>query len=957
MPPQSTSTGRGRGQGRPLGRPRGGRGGQGAQTPEPQDDPDFNPLQPGASPDTPGANLQDLIGNLYVPGTSLEDLVGNAAAPGFNPLQPGAPVAPLNQTAASTRPVISSRITPREGEDPATFERRASARQKASEYQARRRAQLRAIKEAEEGNGSAEPKRKLPRAALIQRLNECSARVTRSQVERDEELINCERCIRGHTWLRKCHGGDECIECEARDLTCVRANKRHFDEIREKQLAGMEAWRPDVDQCRQCKSRGSQCWMPGNMVPGTCYQCEEDDLECDITPLPARRCKICHWEHKCTECARNHMRCDGQIPCFVCQRKKIPCEGLKPDGSCPDIPISVYGTGLPPAPVRNAVLPTHDARNWPPPSGRLEIAENRPTGPFFQAANSAPGGPQDIFGAGPVAGPPVGLFAAPGGPYISPYEQDAGPSSGPVAGPSSSPPGYDPPGVLPGSSSPVDPQLDPPPAGIDLSNFPNSLYSPFDDVKPPCSWCRVDPGNRVCDDGTPCRECSKRGIIQTEECRTSRPCETCFMNEIPCDIASPCQNCLFLGFTADECRAEGLSEQRYFPDDDPDEDEPYIDLPGQVAVPEYNYSCAFCIAYGYDGCDPRDRPCLPCMQHQRTALQCRFEERCARCIELDVPCDGNFPCSLCATADGLTSMMCLGRGDRTMPGGNNNDNDEPLEGDDIPMGEGGDYPAFDGFGDGLFPQVANNPFAPAEPPEGYVDPNALVVPQQGGILPQNQVPLVPPGGFFTPPEHVRSDFLRHYRIRSDVLNNGYFNPVPGAHVNWSDWADEFRCEVTLANGQPCGNLPTIYCDGDTEHGDKGMCVCERCRNLADEQAALLMEEIEAKKNLFCCATCSQAQMIKFNNGTGFENMETLVDYHCECDTQMRSWLCYPCKYKVIHAVGNRMITTREALTRDTDGAILCPRCGVEPGNKEAAYHLAKGVARCSSCWWWINYAT
>ncbi|KFY55211.1 hypothetical protein V497_07142 [Pseudogymnoascus sp. VKM F-4516 (FW-969)] len=821
MPPQSTSRGRGRGRGRPRGRPRGGRGGQGAQTPEPQDDPDFNPLQPGASPDTPGTNLEDLIGNPYVPGTSLEDLVGNPAAPGFNPFQPGAPVAPLNQTAASTRPLTPSRITPRDGEDPATFERRASARQKASEYQARRRAQLRAIKEAAEGNDSAEPKRKLPRALLIQRLNECSARVTRSQVERDEELINC----------------------------------------------------------------------------------------------------------------------------------------LKPDGSCPDIPISVYGTGLPPAPVRNAVLPSHDARNWPPPSGRLEIAENRPTGPYFQAVSSAPVGPQDIVGAGPVAGPPVGLFAAPGGPYISPYEQVAGPSSGSVAGPSSSPPGSDPPGVLPGSSSPVDPQLDPPPAGIDLSNFPSSLYSPFDDVKPPCSWCRVDPGNRVCDDGTPCRECSKRGIIQTEECRTSRPCETCFMNEIPCDIASPCQNCLFLGFTADECRAEGLSEQRYFPNDDPDEEEPYIELPGQVAVPEYNYSCAFCIAYGYDGCDPRDRPCLPCMQHQRTALQCRFEERCARCMELDVPCDGNFPCSLCATADGLTSMMCLGRGDRTMPGGNNNDNDEPLEGDDIPMGEAGDYPDFEGFGNGLFPQVANNPFAPAEPPEGYVDPNALVVQQQGGVLPQDQVPLVPPGGFFTPPEHVRSDFLRHYRIRSDVLNNGYFNPVPGAHVNWSDWADEFRCEATLANGQFCGNLPTIYCDGDTEHGDKGMCVCERCRSLADEQAALLMEEIEAKKNLFCCATCSQAQMTKFNNGTGFENMETLVDYHCECDTQMRSWLCYPCKYKVIHAVGNRMITTREALTRDTDGAILCPRCGVEPGNKEAAYHLAKGVARCSSCWWWINYAT
>ena len=94
-----------------------------------------------------------------------------------------------------------------------------------------------------------------------------------------------------------------------------------------------------------------------------------------------------------------------------------------------------------------------------------------------------------------------------------------------------------------------------------------------------------------------------------------------------------------------------------------------------------------------------------------------------------------------------------------------------------------------------------------------------------------------------------------------------------------------------------------------------------------------MAEIEEKKNLFCCDTCSQAQSNMFNSGQGFENMEMLVDYYCDCDTQVRAWLCYPCRYKAIHAVGNRMISTRKKLTRDSDNAILCPRCGVEPGNK------------------------
>lgn len=495
--------------------------------------------------------------------------------------------------------------------------------------------------------------------------------------------------------------------------------------------------------------------------------------------------------------------------------------------------------------------------------------------------------------------------------------------------------------------------------GFDPNNVRTSLYNPFDDDKPPCSHCAADPENRVCDNDTPCWECLRRHIMNEEDCRTSRPCELCFMNEMPCDAGSPCQHCMFIGFGADECRPEGMGPQQYFPNIDPNdsEDEPYIH-PGGKAVPEFQYSCAFCVAYGFDGCDPRDRPCLACIQHGRTALQCRFEERCARCIELDVPCDGKMPCTMCATADGLTSMMCLGRGDTTMPGANNNQPPEE-EGEDIPMGEWGDYPALAGFGYELPPRGANNPFAPAEVPQEYIDPSILLAgqgPPGQSVLPQDEVPRVPPGGFFYPPAHVREDLLPHYRIRTDVYINGRFAPQPGAHVDWKPWVDEFRCKEILEDGTHCLKLPAIPCDGGIEHGDGDWCVCEWCRKIGEERTADLMAEIEEKKNLFCCDTCSQAQMNMFNSGQGFENMEMLVDYYCDCDTQMRAWLCYPCRYKAIHAVGSRMISTREKLTRDSDNAILCPRCGVEPGNKDAALTLAKGVARCSSCWYWINYA-
>ncbi|OBT78181.1 hypothetical protein VF21_02640 [Pseudogymnoascus sp. 05NY08] len=861
--------------------------------------------QTGANPPQPGADT--------------------GGSPPFDPNNPYAPgaVAPAHfygpgiQRATPT-PSLStpSQIEPRPGEDAGSFERRKKAREQMTAMQAARRARARAVTEAADAarGEEEEPKRKMPRWELVARLNEGETRVTRSAIERDEELGNCHHCSSGRTWPLKCHGGDECIECEARGIACIRANRRHFDTYRSRQLQGIEPWRPDVDQCRQCKN----------------------------------------------------------------------------------IPMSTYGTGLPPAPQRTNVRYDIDMRYWPPPSGRLDIPINGAMpGPDggHQAINSGQGHPGVAGPAagpaagpyvspyapapgpapGPAAGPAVAIFAPPvAGPPSEPSPGPfAGPSPGPAAGPTSDPfagPNSDP-FAGPFSSPPAGPFQSPPVAagpssqplgqnpGFNPRNFRTSLYNPFDDDKPPCSHCRVDPQNRNCDQNTACWECFRRGIIEPEDCRTSRPCELCFMNELPCDAGSPCANCMFLGFGADECRPEGLGPQKYFPNgEDPEEsdDEPYIHIPVR---PEFDYSCAFCVAYGFEGCDPRDRPCLPCIQHGRTALQCRFEERCARCIELDVPCDGKMPCSLCATADGLTSMMCLGRGDTTMPGGIVNE--PPEEGEDIPMGEGGDFPVLAGFGYELPPRDANDPFAqPGAPPQEYVDPGALVAqgPQGQLILPQDAVPLVPPGGLFYPPPHVRETLLPHYRIRTDVYANGQFDPQPGGHVSWHPWNDGFRCKETLATGQLCNVLPTMNCDGGEEHGDEEWCVCAECRRRADESLAYLMEEIEERKNLFCCATCSQAQMIKFNNGTGFENMETLVDNHCDCDAQMRAWLCYACKYKVIHAVGNRMISTREKLTRDADNAILCPRCGVEPGNKEAAYQLANGVARCSSCWFWINYA-
>lgn len=907
--------------------------------------------QTGANPPEPGA--------------------GQGGAPPFDPnnanapsaFLPGIPGAPPRPGATPTPSLsVASQIQPRLGEDPESFARRLKSREQMTAMQAARRARMRAVAEAAEaargGAEEVEPKRKMPRRVLVDKLNEAETRVTRSAIERDEELGNCPHCSRGQTWPLKCHGGDECIECEARGIMCIRANKRHFDINRARQLQGVEPWHADEDQCRQCKSRGSRCFMPKMMLPGPCDLCRLSGLDCDISPLPVRRCRNCHWEHKCVECARNHLRCDGKNPCLVCLRRNIPCEGLKPDGSCPDIPMSTYGTGLPPPPQRTNVRVAKDMHYWPPPSGRLEVPGNGliPGANGGQAIDSGPAAEPYVSPYAPVAGPSSGPVAGPSpGPVAGPSPGPvAGPSSDPFAGPSSSPPGgpsQSPPVAAGPSSQP--PGRDP---AFNPSNIRTSLYNPFDDDKPPCSHCRAGPQNRICDQDTPCWECSRRGIVEAENCRTSRPCELCFMNELPCDAGSPCQHCMYLGFGADECRPEGLGPQRYFPDGDPDEsdDELYIHLPGQQ---ESDYSCAFCVAYGFQGCDPQDRPCLPCIEHGRTAQQCRFEERCGRCIELDVPCDGKMPCSLCATADGLTSMMCLGRGDTTMPGTIIN---EPAEeGYDIPMGERGDYPPLAGFGYQFPPRGGNNPFAPPqEPPQGHVDPGALVAqgPQGQSILPQYDVPLVPPGGFFLPPPHVRETLLPHYRIRTDVYANGQFNPQPGAHVNWQPWTENFRCKETLPTGQVCNVLPTMDCDGGEEHGDEGWCICAECRRLADERTAHLMEEIEEKKNLFCCATCSQAQMIRFNNGTGFENMEMLVDNHCDCDAQMRTWLCYACKYNVIHTVGNRMISTREQLTRDADNAILCPRCGVEPGNKEAAYTLANGVAKCSSCWSWINYA-
>ncbi|OBT62767.1 hypothetical protein VE03_07710 [Pseudogymnoascus sp. 23342-1-I1] len=869
--------------------------------------------------------------NPYAPGTSITQLVTLAG--------------PSSQRATSTPPTGASQIDPRPGESPASFERRRLQREHMSASQAARRARMRARVLAAEAAEGQEPKRKLARGEIVDRLNECSARVTRSAVERDEELGNCPHCARGQTWPRKCYGGDECIECEARGFTCVRGNKRFFDRTRERQMQGLDAWRPHEDQCRQCKSRGSQCWMPNMKLPGPCDQCRVDGLECDITPLPVRRCRNCHWEHKCIECASNQLRCDGQIPCFVCVRKGIQCAGLKPDGSCPDIHMAVYGTGLPPQPHRTTVVPSTEEKNWPPPSGRLQIPGNYIVPPNDQGIQPVISfGPARLSSPGPAPGPSSDLTNI--------QETLDPPLEQLTLGQETSPP------VEAGPSAQGGPQ-DPGARAAYLSRFRTSLYNPFDDDKPPCSHCAADPENRICDQDTPCWECSLRGITEPEDCRTSRPCELCFMNELPCDAGSPCQHCMFLGFGADECRPEGISPQRYFPDDNPDDsdDEPYIHIPGADQVPEFQYSCAFCVAYGFQGCNPQDATCMACMQHGRTSLQCRFEQRCNRCTELDVPCDGKMPCSLCATADGLTSMMCLGRGDTSLQVVSN----MPPEnvGYDVPKGEGGDYPGFDAFGFQLPIGGANNPFDPADPMLPFIDP-AILAANQGipgqPILPQENVPLVPPQGFFYPPAHVRGELLNHYRIRTDVYNSGRFNPGPGAHVDWRPWVDFYRCRETLEDGMPCLKLPTMVCDGGEEHADDNWCVCEWCRKLAEERTAHLLEEIQEKKNLFCCSTCSQAQMTQFNNGVGLQNMETLMDHHCDCDAQMRAWLCYACRYKAIHLVGNRMIATRELLTRDSDNAILCPRCGVGPGNKEAAYTLANGVARCSSCWSWINYA-
>lgn len=865
--------------------PRGGRntgggqinqGGQGGTEPGPAPDPNaFDPANPYA----PGANPP--VSNPVNPADSAADPQGQPA-----------------QVEAFGRP----RLRPRAGESPRTYQRRVAARDAMNEMQSRRRARLREARDAAESE-PAEMARKTPRKALVARLNECATRVTRSAIERDEELSNCQHCGRGRTWPMKCHGGDWCIECEARGIECVRGNKRGFDVIRAKQIRRSEPWRANTDQCRQCKSRGCQCWMPNSMLPGPCNQCQADGLPCDISPLPVRRCGVCHWEHKCIECARNHLRCDGQIPCLVCLRKKIECVGLKPDGSCPDIHMSTYGTGLPPCPPRKAVLQSGVERNWPPPSGRLEIPLDtyQPELPAYYGGNQgsdppgfagpAPRDPPGFAGPVPLSDPPG--FAGPA-PRSPPFFGERNPVSPPPFGGETPPQWVD----LPPLER--DPAFNP-------NNIRDSLYNPYDDDKPPCSHCAADIENRNCDQNTPCWECVRRDITDEEHCRTARPCELCFMNEIPCDAGTPCQNCMFLGFGADECRPEGISAQRYFPDFNPDEsdNEPYIQMQGA----EFEYSCAFCVAHGFQGCNPQDRTCLPCLQHGRTALQCRHEERCSRCIEMDLPCDGKMPCSLCAIADGLTSMMCLGRGDTTMPG---DYIDLPQKGADIPMGEAGNYPLPDVFGYQFPQQDGNNPFAPAEaqPPDEFIDPTLFAAVQQQPILPQDQVPRIPPGGLFVPPPHVRTNLLPHYRIRVDIHNTGHFDPTPGVHGSWRAWADEYRCKMTLQNGMPCNVLPTMDCDGGDEHGDHAWQVCGECRRRAEVNTAHLMQEIGEKKNLFCCATCSQAQMGMFNSGMAFVNNETLVDYHCDCDAQMQGWLCYPCKYKVIHAVGNRMLWRR-----------------------------------------------
>ncbi|ELR03763.1 hypothetical protein GMDG_06390 [Pseudogymnoascus destructans 20631-21] len=519
---------------------------------------------------------------------------------GTNPPDPGAgagapPLDPNNQCApgilppgplyghgvqrATLTPSLStaSQIQPRPGEDPGSFERRRKAREQMSAMQAARRARVRAVAEAAEatrGSGEVEePKRKRPRRELVDKLNAGATRVTRSAIERDEELGNCPHCSRGQTWPLKCHGGDECIECEAREIVCIRANRRQFDINRARQLQGVEPWRPDIDQCRQCKSRGGRCFMPNMMLPGPCDLCRLSGLECDISPLP-----------------------------------KPPT--LRRQNPLLDIPMSTYGTGLPPAPQRMNVRPSADMRNWPPPSDRLEVPGNVAIPGVlrgYQVLNFGPGHP-GVAGPAvepyvspypPAAGPAVGIFAPPvagpsseppSGPVAGPSSEPfARPSSEPFAGPSQSPPVEAGPSSQPLGQGP----------GINPNNFRNSLYNPFNDDKPPCSHCAADLENRICDQDSPCWECSVRGIVEAEDCRTSRPCELCFMNEMPCDAGSPCQHCMFLGFGADECRPEGLGPQIYFPDNpEESDDEPYIHLTGQ---PEFDYSCAFCVAYGFEG--------------------------------------------------------------------------------------------------------------------------------------------------------------------------------------------------------------------------------------------------------------------------------------------------------------------------------------------------------------------
>ncbi|KFY07197.1 hypothetical protein V491_08547, partial [Pseudogymnoascus sp. VKM F-3775] len=87
--------------------------------------------------------------------------------------------------------------------------------------------------------------------------------------------------------------------------------------------------------------------------------------------------------------------------------------------------MSTYGTGLPPCPPRKAVIQTSDERNWPPPSGRLEIPLDpyQPEHPAYYGGNQGtdpPGfagpAPRDQpSSAGPAPPDPPG-FAGPAPP-------------------------------------------------------------------------------------------------------------------------------------------------------------------------------------------------------------------------------------------------------------------------------------------------------------------------------------------------------------------------------------------------------------------------------------------------------------------------------------------------------------------------------------------------------------